>query len=164
MRSWPWILLLSVVVAAGSAAQSVYSGQEPEVLAGVLLAADSTNDWPILLQLAHPDALIEFRESQVRMLEDIPDSFAAMDSCMAGIAHLAQFTKQRAAFARHALDSVFQVPTFDSLGHLRPDTVFARYGRYVAGRPVPKHDGLPAPTRTILGALLGPRETAYVLV
>src|SRR4051812_2900803 len=121
MRSWLWVMLLSGVVAAGSSAQSVYSGQAPEVLAGVLLAADSTNDWATLLQLAHPDALVEFRESQVRMLGDAPDSFDAVDSCMAGITRLAQFAKQRAAFTRHTLDSVFQVPTLDSLGHLRPD-------------------------------------------
>jgi hypothetical protein len=165
MKGCDWLLLVSATLLPNSAvAQAAYAGASPEVIAELVLAADSSQDWRTLLQLAHPYALLEFRETQLQMLERKPARFAAMDSCMRGVFHSADFTAQREAHLRYTLDSVFRVPTLDSLKHLRPDTLFARYGEHAARSPTPRRMHPHAPTRRILGALLGPAETAYVLV
>lgn len=165
MKGCTWLLLVSATLLPSFAtAQTMFSGSSPEELAEVVLAADSSRDWRTILQVAHPYALLEFREMQLRMLEPEPMPFQAMDSCMRGMFRSANFTTQRQAHLRYTLDSVFRVPSLDSLKHLRPDTMFARYGEHASRMPMPRGMDPHAPTRRVLGALLGPEETAYVVV
>ena len=125
----------------------------------MILAADSTGDWATLLRFAHPDALEEFRRNQVTILD--PPAFPGMDSCMVG-SHFAGFAKQREWHLRFTLDSIFHVPSVDSLKRLSPDIVFTRYGQYAARLP---RSGPPdRPDRKILGGVSGPAGTAYVVV
>jgi hypothetical protein len=132
----------------------------PERTAALVLAAGSTGDWATLLRLAHPDALEEFRRTQVRMLD--PSTFKDLDTCMVG-RRLADFSKQRDRYFRFMLDSVFLVPSVDSLKRLRTDTAFARYGRNTSRSP--QQPPVPhEPERKILGAVSGPPGTSYVIV
>ena len=157
-------LVALLVVPSFATAQTTLSGSSPEEIAEVVLAADSSGDWRTLLRVAHPYALLRFRETQLRMLEPEPMPFAAMDSCMRGVFQSADFITQRQAHLRYALDSVFRVPTLDSLKHLNLDTMFARHGEHASRLPTPQRMSPYAPTRRVLGALLGPEETAYVVV
>ncbi len=98
----------------------------PDEVARAVVRADSAGDWAALLRLAHPDALIQFRAIQVFQLgmlsvDRYGTEFPGMDSS----SH-ARWTQALARHERFLLDSVFQVPTADSLAHTSPDTVFAR--------------------------------------
>lgn len=157
--------LISIQVAfAGCAPAHVSpSAAAPAVLAERLLAADSSRDWRTLLRHAHSDALLEFRETQGRMLEPEPFGLALVDTCMQRLMGSPSIVEQRELHVRSMLDSIFRVPTVDSLRGLDPDTAFARYGAHLARFPAVER-GPHAPTRKILGALVGPGETAYVLV
>jgi len=165
MRAWAWLVLVSgTFVPLTATGQVPLPGASPEEVAELVLAADSTRDWRSLLQLAHPDALLEFRETQLKMLEPVPGPLGVVDSCMRRVFQSAGFARQRETHLRYALDSIFHVPTIDSLGHLSPDSVFARYGQHLSHLPMPRPLDPRAPTRKILGALYGPSQTAYVLV
>ncbi len=162
-----WTCLILVVLAFGpmsAGAQTLQVGASPEELAELVLAADSAGDWHTLLELAHPYALLDFRETQLRLLDPEPIAFGPMDSCMQGILQKADFASQHEAHLRYTLDSVFRVPSLEALQKLRPDTVFARYGQHLSRHATPPRVDRLAPSRRILGALYGPSETAYVLV
>ncbi len=125
----------------------------PEDIAAEVLRADSLHDWRLLLALAHPEALRNYREDEIRMLksEDFP-----------GMAEVAPCLRK---YHRFLLDSVFRVPTTDSLSRVRPDTVFALVQRFFARQRGPRSpmDSL-LPTRAILGHVMADDTTAYVIV
>jgi hypothetical protein len=165
MRRWVWLALGAVAFGPMSVgAQASQLGLPPDEVAELVLAADTVGDWSTLLQLAHPYALLDFRETQLRMLEPEPMAFGPMDSCMRGVLQKANFAGQHEAHLRYTLDSVFGVPNVNALRSLRPDTVFARYGRHMSRHPMPPRGDPRAPSLKILGALYGPGQTAYVLV
>jgi hypothetical protein len=160
MHRVTWLALLSLACSKVSARPPSPLPISPEQLAAVILAADSAGDWATLLRFAHRDALEEFHRTQVRMLE--PTTFEGLDSCMIG-SRSATFAKQRESHLRFTLDSIFLVPSVDSLKHLTADTAFSRYGQYWAR--VPRPPRLPdTPTRKILGGVSGPAGTNYVVV
>jgi hypothetical protein len=160
MHRAAWLALLSLACSTTPGQPPSPAPTSPERLAAVILAADSTGDWATLLRSAHPDALEEFRRTQVRMIE--PTAFEGLDSCMVG-SRFAELGKQRESHLRFTLDSIFLVPNVDSLKRLPPDTVFTRYGQYAARSPRPPR--LPyRPKRKILGGVSGPAGTSYVVV
>ena len=107
--------------------------------------------------MAHPDALKEHKDNQLEMfrLDEFPP-MPQMDPCM---------TKQMQQWHRMLLDSVYLVPSIDSLRHLSPDTVFARDQRFFGhwARIRAKEDTF-APSRAILGHVLADDSTAYVVL
>ena len=128
-----------------------------EAVAAQVLRADSMHDWRLLLALAHPDALHEYRRDQVQMLrDDAFNGFPGMDSCS---------TKQLHHYHRFLLDTVFRSPTPEALSQLPPDTVFARVQRFMARYTMPRaeRDSF-LPTRTILGHVMADDSTAYVVL
>jgi hypothetical protein len=138
----------------------------PEEVARTVLQADSAGDWATLLRLAHPEALTRFRALQafqVRMLggADWPETEAMRsDSTLQ-----ARWHRARARQERYLLDSVFQVPTVDSLAHTSPDTVFARWvrsTRSTADSAEPAR-GRHAPYR-VVGAVRASDTLAYVVM
>ena len=135
------------------------AGQTLEMIAADVLRADSLHDWRRLLALAHPEALRAYRERQVRMagLERFTPMAEALDSCA-----LSQFR----LYSRFLLDSVYRVPTVDSLSRLRPDTLFARVQRF-AGRlhAADDDEDLMRPQISILGHVLAEGDSiAYVVL
>jgi hypothetical protein len=160
MHRVTWLALLSLACSNAPAQPPSPAPTSPEQLAAVILAADSAGDWATILRFAHPDALEEFHRTQVTMLE--PTTFEGLDSCMIGSLS-ATFAKQRESHLRFTLDSIFLVPSVDSLKHLPAGTAFTRYGQYWAR--VPRPPRLPdTPTRKILGGVSGPGNTSYVVV
>lgn len=154
------LALLSIACSKAPARPPSPAPTSPEQLAAVILAADSAGDWVTLLRFAHPDALEEFQRTQVTMLE--PTTFEGLDSCMTG-SRSTTFAKQRESHLRFTLDSIFLVPSIDSLKHLRADTAFNRYGQYWARFPRPPQQP-DKPKRKILGGVSGPAGTSYVVV
>jgi len=126
--------------------------RSPEQVAEDVLRADSLHDWRLLLALAHPEALRNYREDQLRMFrtENFP-----------GMADMAPCLRK---YHRFLLDSVFRVPTPDSLSRVPPDTVFARAQRFFARQRGPRTpiDSF-LPTRTILGHVGADDSTVYVI-
>ncbi len=135
-------------------AQATYG--TPEAIAQAALQADSVHDWRLLLALAHPDALREYRHSQVLAFKGDAFRFLGADSCD---------VKELQVYQRFLLDSVFHVPTPDSLSRLAPDTVFARQQAFWARRrPLRAVPDSFAPARKILGHVLANDSTAYVVI
>lgn len=160
MHRVTWLALLSLACSNVPARPPSPAPTSPEQLAAVIIAADSAGDWATLLRFAHPDALEDFHRTQVTMLE--PTTFEGLEFCMIG-SRSATFAKQRESHLRFTLDSIFLVPSVDSLKHLPAGTAFARYGQYWAR--VSRSPRLPdRPTRKILGGVSGPASTSYVVV
>ena len=139
----------------------------PDEVARAVIRADSAGDWAALLRLAHPDALVQFRAIQVFQLgmlgvdRDGTD-FPGMDSS----SH-ARWTQALARHERFLLDSVFQVPTVDSLAHTAPDTVFARRVRQGFATATEDSAGGAArrePTYRVVGAVKAHDTLAYVVL
>ena len=168
--------ILPAVVPAMAAQKKVAA--PPEVVARAVVRADSTGDWSALLRLAHPNALIRFRglqTFQLRMLGSaewpMMDSLALdsldMDSLGADSTVQARWQRARTRQVRFMLDSVFLVPTVDSLAHTSPDTVFARWFR--GTRAASGSDwAATAPRRPpgyrVIGAVRSSDTLAYVVV
>ncbi len=163
-------------VAPGSAAQQKPAAP-PEVVARAAVHADSTGDWATLLRLAHPDALVRFRglqTFQLRMLGTaegpLMDSLAldslGTDSLGVDSTAQARWRRARTRQARFMLDSIFLVPTVDSLAHTSPDTVFARWFRRTQATSA-GDSAVTAPRRPgyrVIGAVRASDTLAYVVV
>jgi hypothetical protein len=171
------LVVILPALAPGLAAQKKPSAP-PEQVARAVVHADTTGDWVTLLRLAHPDALIRFRglqTFQLRMLGSAEwpatDSLAVdslgMDSLGVDSTIQARWQRARTRQVRFMLDSVFLVPTVDSLAHTSPDTVFARWFR--ATRAASASDSsATAPKRPpayqVIGAVRANDTLAYVVV
>ena len=151
------LIMLALLAERPAVAQGQYEYGSPEAAADAVLRADSLHDWRLLLALTHPDALKEHKRDQLRIFE-LPDmpSLPGEGPCMA---------KHFEAWRRMLLDSVYRVPSLDSLRNLGPDTVFARDQRFF-GRPAKlraQEDSF-VPTRVILGHVIADDSTAYVVL
>jgi hypothetical protein len=164
-------VLLAAAIPGAAGAQR-QADVPPEAVAKAVVLADSTGDWPALLRLAHPDALVRFRGLQLfqlRMLGGpgpVTDTLAA-DSIAADSSLQARWQRARNLKVRFMLDSVFQVPDLDSLAHTSPDTVFARWFRGTRAT----HGEDPGATATrrppsyrVIGAVRASDTLAYVVV
>ena len=173
------VLVMAILpaVAPASAAQRKPAAP-PEQVARAVVHADSTGDWAALLRLAHPDALARFRglqTFQLRMLgsaeSPVMDTLAmdslGMDSLDVDSTVQARWQRARTRQVRFMLDSVFLVPTVDSLAHTSPDTVFARWFRgtraasaSASAATAPKRP----PAYRVIGAVRASDTLAYVVV
>jgi hypothetical protein len=171
------IMAMLPAIAPASAAQRK-AAAPPEQVARAVVQADSTGDWAALLRLAHPDALVRFRglqTFQLRMLGSaqwpVMDSLAmdslSMDSLGLDSTVQARWQRSRTRQVRFMLDSVFLVPTVDSLAHTAPDTVFARWFRGTraasaddSAATAPKRP----PAYRVIGAVRASDTLAYVVV
>ena len=161
-----WALAASPTVAGGQQPPH----PPPEAVARAVAQADSAGDWAALVRLAHPDALVRFRGRQTFQIRMLGSAWPAMDSL--GSDSLVDSTletrwqRARTRQVRHMLDSVFQVPTEDSLAHTSPDTVFARWFR--ATRAVGGDSAASPPTHApayrVIGAVRASDTLAYVVV
>jgi len=168
-------LVVSILsaLAPGSAAQQKQPATAPEQVARAVVLADSTGDWLALLRLAHPEALGRFRGLQAFQLRMLGSTeWPAMDSLgmdSLGVDSTVQARWQRARTRqlRFLLDSVFLVPSVDSLAHMSPDTVFARWFRGTraasAGDSAATTPKRPPPYR-VIGAVQASDTLAYVVV
>jgi len=105
-RALVYSAVLAAIALVSGRAEGQTPSRSPEEVAAEVLRADSLHDWRLLLALAHPEALRNYREDQVRMLksEDFP-GMADMAPCLR-------------TYHRSLLDSVFRVPTPDSLSRV----------------------------------------------
>ena len=134
--------------------QSSRPVESPDITAAAVLRADSSHDWRMLLALAHPEALLEFRRDQVRSLQFKDFSaFPGASAC---------FAQQMDKRNRLLLDSVFRVPNVDSLARMAPESVFAREQRPWANLRMPVDSF--TPKRTVVGYVIADDSTAYVIV
>jgi hypothetical protein len=137
----------------------------PEEVARAVLRADSAGDWAGVLALAHPEALTRFRARQVFQLRMLgaqgwpaPDT-GATDSTTDSTAE-AHWREVRARQERFMLDSIFQVPSADSLARTSPDSVYARWARGIRERTAPDS----APRYRVVGAVKASDTLAYVVM
>jgi hypothetical protein len=171
----PYTFLVVVILSAAAPASATQQKRAapPEKVARAVIHADSTGDWAALLRLAHPDALVRFRGLQAFQLRMLASAESpAMDSLgpdSLGVDSTVQARWQRARTrqVRFMLDSVFLVPSVDSLAHTSPDTVFARWFRETraastgdSAATAPKR---PPPYR-VIGAVRASDTLAYVVV
>jgi hypothetical protein len=154
------LVLAAVLVPPSAVAQTVSPGLTPEAVAEMVLAADSSGDWRTLLALAHPEGVFKFHQAVMRLFEPHLESWSPIDSCMGHVGSAAH----REAHLRPVLASVFRVPSVDSLRRLSPDSVFARVGRHRTRASGARTREAHGATRKLLGVLLGPRESAYVVI
>ncbi len=138
----------------------------PDEVARAVLRADSAGDWARLIRLAHPDALVRFRGMQtfqIRMLGGTTERVG--DSLPADSTFQLRWQLERTRQERFLLDSVFRVPTVDSLARSAPDTVFARW---VRASHAPAGDSTntsaPRPPARVIGAVRANDTVAYVVV
>ena len=128
-----------------------------ELIAAEVLQADSLHDWRMLLGLAHPAALTAYRHDQLQIftMQDLPLP-GEVSPC---------FLKQMKQYGRFLLDTVFHVPSADSLARLAPESVFAGVARFSA-RVSPRRAAVDSflPTRKIVGHVLANDSTAYVVL
>jgi len=132
----------------------------PDDAVRALLRADSLGDWRSILRIAHPDALREFRESEVRALSSTQDDSVLMRD-------ISQCMKEKIELANKLqLDSVYHVASPTELGALPPDTVFARYRRWQARFPSvsPPDTDSSFPRHRYLGHLSADDSTAYGII
>jgi hypothetical protein len=139
-RTIPLTLALLTGIVGTTAAQRK-AVPPPEEVARAVLRADSAGDWATVLALAHPEALTRFRARQVfqlRMLgaQGWPDSDSTSTDSAASADSTAEahWREVRARQEHFMLDSVFQVPSADSLSRTSPDTVYARWVRGIRAR------------------------------
>jgi hypothetical protein len=161
-------LAVAIALAAvpGSAAAQ-QSSMPPDEVARAVVRADSAGDWAALLRLAHPDALVQFRAVQVFQLGMLSaDRYGTELPGMDSSSH-ARWTQALARHERFLLDSVFQVPTVDSLAHTSPDTVFARRVRQsfaAAGEDSADAVAPREPMYRVVGAVQAHDTLAYVVL
>jgi len=123
---------VAATVFALLAVPATAQAQDPQSVAAELLAADSSGDWRTVLRVADPEAVNDFRNQQVAMLTLLlnPDPRQAafmqrvFDSTQART--MSVFWKAQRA---RMLDSVYHVPSIDSLAALPADSVLARWYR-----------------------------------
>ena len=139
----------------------------PDEVARAVVRADSAGDWAALLRLAHPDALVQFRAVQVFQLGMLSaDRYGTELPGLDSSSH-ARWTQALARHERFLLDSVFQVPTVDSLAHTSPDTVFARRVRQsfaTAGGDSTEAIAPREPMYRVVGAVKAHDTLAYVVL
>jgi hypothetical protein len=171
--------VIGCALALAAAAAPIVAGAQqrpaapPEKVARAVVSADSAGDWVTLLRLAHPEALTRFRglqTFQLRMLgsaEWPPVDSLGIDSLGVDSTVQARWQRSRTRQVRFMLDSVFQVPSVDSLTHTSPDTVFARWFRGTraatagdSSATTPK----PPPPYQVIGAVRASDTLAYVVV
>jgi hypothetical protein len=158
-----WMLLAGP---AGAAAQQTRPAP-PDEVARAVIRADSAGDWMTLLQLAHPEALIRFRALQIFQLRMLSrGDWPGMESLSTDSTTQARWQRARTRQQRYLLDSVFQVPTVDSLARTSPDTVFARLvRRQVAdAADTTKPARVRPATLRVVGAVRASDTLAYVVV
>lgn len=154
MRELIACLTLAAALGAPTMVRCQRPVESPDAVARRVLKAVDAGDWRMLLALTHPAALFNYREDQVRTLGfQWSTEFPAPDSCMI------QMIRNE---NRRMLDSVFQVPSLDSLARTRPETVFVRMARYLTRLP-PLPDTL-RNRREIIGAVAANDSTAYVVI
>src|SRR5689334_21132627 len=119
MRARAWLVLVSgTFVPLTATAQVPLPGASPEEVAELVLAADSTRDWRLLLQLAHPQDILDICETVLKILESDPGPLPVVNSCMRCVCQSDGIARQREAHPRLALDSILFFTTIYSLGHL----------------------------------------------
>jgi hypothetical protein len=120
-----------------------------------------------LLQLAHPDALLEFRAHRVLQLRALTDTLwpdvgfgAALDS-----AGRQRIREAQAREWRWMLDSAFSAPDADSLARMAPDSVLARWVRFLRRPPHHAPSSGPSPIQLrLVGTVLEGDTVAYAVV
>jgi hypothetical protein len=136
----------------------------PEKVARMVLQADSAGDWATLLRLAHPEALTRFRALQAFQIQMLGADWPETEAMRSDSTPQARWHRTRARQERYLLDSVFQVPTVDSLAHTSPDSVFARWVRSAGAADSAE----PAPGRRhryrVVGAVRASDTLAYVVM
>ena len=143
-----------LLAAAAASAQSRRPAESPEVTASAVLRADSIRDWRMLLALAHPAALLEYRRDKIKSLSfEGFGGFPQADPCLA---------KELQRYNQVLLDSVFRVPSVDSLTKMVPESVFAREQRYWS--KLPQIPDTLRPDRSIVGHVVADDSTAYVII
>jgi hypothetical protein len=167
----PTVATLVWTILAGSGAGVAAQQQRPappDDVARAVVRADSAGDWATLLRLAHPDALTRFRARetfQLRMLGST--DWPGMESMEPDSTVHARWERARNRQERYLLDSVFQVPTVDSLAHTAPDSVFARWMRRMQMVRGGDSTGSPAsqpPPYRVIGAVRANDTLAYVVM
>ena len=114
------IVLLSLAVALDrAAAQS--PPMSPVAVAGLVLLADSSSDPIALLRWTHPDAVSDYKASELERLRSIQDG-----SFFAHFDHASPPPNAITAFLHYALTSIYRVASIDDLAQLPADTVFVR--------------------------------------
>jgi hypothetical protein len=140
----------------------------PEEVARAVIQADSTGDWATLLRLAHPDALVQFRAIQVFQLRMLGSPVSPeLDSLSVDSASHTRWNQSLARQERFLLDSVYQVPTLDSLAHTAPDSVFARWLRHTRAAAAADSASAVAsrePRFRVVGAVKAHDTLAYVVL
>lgn len=126
-----------------------------ETVAREVLEADSVHNWRLLLALTHPDALARYRHDRLAEFDAVRFLRPGSDTC---------FRHQLTEFHSFLLDSVYLVPSLDSLARLSPDSLFARVERYGGGWSHQIVVDTLAPTRTIIGHVQPNDSTAYVVL
>jgi hypothetical protein len=154
------LLLASLCCFPAHRARPQNATRGPDDAVRALLRADSLGDWRSILRIAHPDALREFRESEVRALSSTQDDSVLMRD-------ISQCVKEKIELANKLqLDSVYHVASATELGALPPDTVFARYRRWQARvqNVSPPDTDSSLPRRRYLGHLSPDDSTAYGII
>ena len=148
----------------GAVAGQARGQDDPATVARAVLAADSAGDWPVLLRLAHPDALRQFRSLQVLQLRLLGDTASQPDQAADSsdsIQHR-EFTRRRVEAQRAILDSVYHVRDVEALARLAPDSVAARWMRNA--RAHADTAGAPVPRASFVGVLPSDDTLAYAVV
>ncbi|MGH7579835.1 MAG: hypothetical protein ACREM9_06665 [Gemmatimonadales bacterium] len=169
MNQRPTAVVLAWTILAGlPAAAQQPRPAPPDEVARAVVRADSAGDWATLLGLAHPDALIRFRALQTFQLRMLGRTdWPGMESASTDSTVQARWERARTRQERFLLDSVFQVPTVDSLAHTSPDSVFGRWFRRMrvmnAGDSTTAATTQPPPYR-VIGAVRASDSLAYVVM
>jgi hypothetical protein len=153
--------LIGFVLAAPPTALAAQA-TAPEAVAAALLAADASADWRTVLHLSLPGAVITFKQREVEQLRLAPGGDARQDSVLEQAID-SMWGRQLLGFinARRTwlLDSVYRVPTIDSLSALPADSVLARWYQSRLTHPRPTH------TRYLIRGVAQPSDTvAYVVL
>jgi hypothetical protein len=147
-------LLVLAIPTESVAAQS--RPLSPVAVAGLVLLADSSGDPISLLRWTHPEAVSDYKASELERLRSIQDG-----SFFAHFDHAPPPRETLAAFLRYALTSIYRVASLDELAQLSPDTVFVRgHAQVLRGQ-------MPPSARTSyrpVGAVLQADTLAYVVV
>lgn len=127
--------LIAALTATGLAFTAVAVAAQapgPESVTAALLAADSSADWRAVLRIAHPEAVREFQGQQIAMVSLMVSPDPRMGAFMQQVldsTQLRMMSAFRDAQRARILDSVYHVPSLDSLTTLPADSVLARWYR-----------------------------------
>ena len=161
-------LVWTLLAVSGPAAAQQARPLPPEEVARAAIRADSAGDWATLLSLMHPEALARFRSIQIFQLRMLNRTdWPGLESLATDSNLQARWQRSRERQERYLLDSIYRVPSVDSLAHTSPDSIFARYSRAMRVDPsdstLPPHYRPPA-TFTVVGAVKASDTLAYVVV